>query len=178
MDPAGVLPNFDPLDALEKNVENAPIPGGVPFQDPLCQMLDKLERDIELNEVKPPPMQEELPVLENPSQDNLPSQGQTQETGSERGTVDLPPLPYYTEILKQPTPFHSPPYRQGGRIGRRGGRNLSSSESGQGGGIYCPFKQNYVVFPDFCEDNDCKYYDYDSDQESSGQCTYCDEERA
>lgn len=177
MDLIDVLGDFGPLDALEKNIENAPIPGDLALQDPLGQMLDKLERDIELSEVKPPMVPEEPGVLENPSQGYL--QQQSQGAYSEHGTAASPPLPYYLEnpdpgqLAELHTPQHHP---AGGRIGRRGGRGFMNSHAGPGDKIYCPIDKDYVVFPDFCEEQGCQYYDEDSDSENGRHCTYYDEE--
>lgn len=175
MDPTNISGHFDQLDALEQNIENAPIPGGIAFQDPLCQMLGKLEQSIEASVVKPPLVPEEPGVLENPSQGYLPLQEESQEARPEQETIHSPPLPYYIETPQRPAPFHTPPHRQGGRIGRRGGRDFKSSPAGQGDKIYCPIEKDYVS-RDFCEDQDCEYYDEDGDPDSGWHCTYHDDE--
>ena len=177
MDLADVLANYGPLDALERNIENAPIPEDTVFQDPSGQMLDKLERDIEASEVKPPLVPEEPTVPENPSQSYLPSQEESQQARFDQKAADSPPLPYYIEAPEQLTRFHKqPPRSVRGRIGRCGGRGFRNSHTGPGDKIYCPIEKSYVVFPDFCEEQGCQYYDEDSDSEDGRHCTYYDEE--
>jgi len=171
MDMIDVLADFGPLDALEQNIENGPIPGDMAFQDPLCQMLNELEQGIEASEVKPPPMPEEPAVLENQAQGFLPPQ----EAGSEQGTGASPPLPYYIEGPQQVRRFHAPPYRQRGRIGRAGGTAFGSSHAEQPDQRYCPIEKGFVSMHT-CED--CDYYDEDGDPETGSHCTYYSEEES
>lgn len=130
--------------------------------DELARKLDRLEESIEN---LPPEAGYIEPEIDMPQQDKPGTPG--------KGTDEMPSLPYYLEDPQQATPFHSPPYRQGGRIGRRGGRSFSSHEPAQGDKLYCPVEQRYVLFPVFCQDQNCKYYD--SDQEDEGRCTYYEE---
>ena len=177
MNPTNIPEPFDQLDALERNIENTPIPGagGLTFQDPLGQMLDELEQDIETRVFNPPPLKQTSNVLDNLSQDHLPLQPQGQDTHHEQDVSVSPALPYYTETSQRPVPFHTPSHIPTGRIGRVGGRGFVNSSAGQGDKIYCPLEEGYVDI-DFCQEQDCKYYDEDSDQDSGWRCTYYDEE--
>lgn len=171
MDLIDVLGDFGPLDALEKNIENAPIPGNLALQDPLGQMLDKLERDIELSEVKPPLVFEESGVLQNPSQGYL--QQQSQGAYSEHGTAASPPLPYYLEN-PQIRATRSLPGIPNRRIGRCGGRGFINSPGVQSDQTYCPIERDFVSVETICEN--CEYYHEDGDPETGSPCTYNSEE--
>jgi len=173
MDLIDVLGDFGPLDALEKNIENAPIPGDLALQDPLGQMLDKLERDIELSEVKPPLVLEESGVLQNPSQGYL--QQQSQGAYSEHGTAASPPLPYYLEN-PQIRATRSLPGIPNRRIGRCGGRGFINSPGVQSDQTYCPIERDFVSVETICEN--CEYYHEDSDPETGWRCTYHDDEES
>lgn len=172
MEPADVLADFDPLDALEQNIENAPIPGDAAFHDPLCGMLDKLEQGLEASEVRPPLVPEGSEAPENSFHGHSP-QVQGRRAASERRSVDSPLLPYYLEDPQQNALPHAPPYHPGGRIGRRGGRSSISSHAAQSDQTYCPIKKDFVSV-DSCED--CEYYVEDSDSEIDWRCSYHDEE--
>ncbi len=173
MDLIDVLGDFGPLDALEQRIENPPVPGDVLFQDPLCQMLDKLERGIEVSEVKPPLVPEEPGILENPSQGHLPPQEQSQKACSELGTMDSPPLPYYLEN-PQIRATRSLPGIPNRRIGRCGGRGFINSPGVQSDQTYCPIERDFVSVETICED--CEYYHEDGDPETGSPCTYNSEE--
>jgi hypothetical protein len=173
MNPTNIPEPFDQLDALEQNIENTPTPADAVFDDPLDTMLDELERSMEANWSKPLLVPEEPEAIQNTSPGHL-SQEQSQDTVLEQGGMDSPQLPYYIEDQQQAAPFHAPPYRQAGRIGRRGG-SFSGNWPGRGDETYCPFEKR-IVTPDFCEGRDCEYYDEDSDRENGRYCTYHNEE--
>lgn len=145
------------------------------FHDPLDTMLDELEHSIQANHVAPAPVPKETGVDENLSWGDLPQQ-QSWQFVSEHESVDSPPLPYYIDTLQQDASFHATPHCPAARVGRRGGGGLINSYTGPGDKIYCPIEKNYVVFPDFCEKQNCEYYTEDSDQENGLSCTYHNEE--
>ena len=137
-----------------------------PGPDDLGRKLDRLEETIETSPAEAGFIEPEI---------HMPQQNSP--VISEKGTDDTPPLPYYLENPQQTAPVHTPPHRQGGRIGRRGGRELKSSQPGQSDKKYCPIEDDYVS-QDFCEDKDCKYYVKDSDSETAWHCTYHDDEES
>ena len=159
----GMAPG-ETTDHLEGSTEKTPPKLWGP--DELGRKLGRLEEDIETSPAEAGFIE---PQIDMPQQ-NSPAI-------SEKGTDDTPPLPYYLENPQQAAPFHTPPHRQGGRIGRRGGRDFKSSQPGQSDKKYCPIEDDYVS-QDFCEDKDCKYYVKDSDSEIAWQCTYHDDEES
>jgi len=174
------------LDQFERGIENTP-----PIQpgpDGIDRMLDKLEETIENTPpIRPGPdaLRRKLEQLEE-TIENLPPEGghiepeidmpQQDSVASGKGTDDMPPLPYYLENSQRVVRPHKSPHRSGGRIGSRGGKNFNSSQAAQGGEFYCPIEDGYVS-EDFCEDQDCEYYDENREQEGYDcPCTYDDEE--
>jgi len=157
----GMAPG-ETADHLEGSTEKTPPKLWGP--DELGRKLGRLEEDIETSPAEAGFIE---PQIDMPQQDGHVTSG--------KETRDRPP---YLEESQQSTPSHRPPYRQGGRIGRRGGRNFSSSTTGQEQGqdneLYCPIEDDYVS-QDFCEDNECEFYKV-SDSEAAWYCTYYDEE--
>jgi len=91
---------------------------------------------------------------------------------SGKRTDDMLPFENSQRVVRP----HKSPHRSGGRIGSLGGKNFNSSQAAQGGEFYCPIQDDYVS-EDFCEDQDCEYYDEDWEQEGYDcPCTYDDEE--
>ena len=165
----GRYPGIDNIGKLlgdvEADIENRSLMPPKPGMN-LDKALDQLEESIEKS--PPEPGQTEMPEIHTPQQNSKP-------VTSGKGTDDTPPLPYYLEDSHQATPFHALPYRQGGRVGRRGGRDFGSSQTGQDNELYCPIKDEYVS-QDTCRD--CEYYEEYPDSETSWRCTYDNEEES
>lgn len=169
------------LDQFERGIENTPPIR--PGQDGIGRMLDKLEETIENTPpIRPGPdaLRRKLEQLEE-TIENLPPEGghieheidmpQQDPVISGKRTDDM--LPF--ENSQRATRHHKSPHRSGGRIGRRGGKNFDSSQAAQGGEFYCPIKDDYVS-EDFCQDQDCEYYDEDWEQEGYDCPCTCDDE--
>ena len=173
------------LDQFERGIENTP--PIQPGQDGIDRMLDELEGTIENTPpIRPGPdaLRRKLEQLEE-TIENLPPEGghiepeidmpQQDSVASGKGTDGMPPLPYYLENSQRVVRPHKSPHRSGGRIGRRGGKNFNSSQAAQGGEFYCPIENDYVS-EDFCQDQDCEYYDEDWEQEGYDCPCTCDDE--
>lgn len=172
------------LGQFERGIENTPPIR--PGPDDIGKTLDRLEDDIEGSESQS--KFGSLPVsfwssLGGDIEDLLPeadqieisddefSPSQQNPIASGKGTDNKPPLPYYLENLQQSTRSNKSPHRKG-RIGRLGGKSSNSSQTAQDDEFYCPIQDTYVS-EDFCEDQNCQYYDEDWDQQEGGwPCTY------
>ncbi|MCK4791142.1 MAG: hypothetical protein KAV87_45845, partial [Desulfobacteraceae bacterium] len=156
-----------PLGDAEADIENGP---PVRPENGMDDLLTQLEDSIENS--SPIPLEPEMPDM-HPESCGITDDKFSQPQSSGR---DAPPLPYYIEDSQQPAPLHAPPYRQAGRIGRRGGGSFSGTQPGRRDETYCPIEKR-IVTPDFCEDRDCKYYrGEDSDSDGDWHCAYYDEE--
>ena len=172
------------LDRLEGGIENTPPLH--PGQDDISRTLDDLEETIENTPpIRPGPdaLGRKLDQIEE-TIENLPPEGGHTESELDmpgqnhvifgKESDNKPPLPYYLENPQQAGRSHKPPNRMEGRIGSRGGKSFDSSGAAQGNEYYCPIEDGYVT-EDFCEDENCEYYNENWEQDGYDCPCTCDD---